>query len=312
MTTPPPIPPTPTILDTNKVQLVPEPLFFDGTASKFDEWMLSIEVYFTVHAAKFADDQVRSLAILSRMRGGAAGLWAKLAIETRIGNPAATWFTLVELKEQLVAAFRDHTTQQKARDKLEYLRQGEKQSIDSFFVAFDTLAAECQVSSDQQLIYLLERAVLRKYIQQIITTQKRPDTYKAYKDIVLRIARYHEQAEEQFRYERRRTYFFRDPVVKDKPRPEPPQHDKRTGTGVVFGGQGKAMDVDAARQQNRCFNCGKVGHFKRDCPDPPKVKFNARALALDLSDEEKRELVDQILPEEDQENTDQVFESVDI
>jgi hypothetical protein len=42
------------------------------------------------------------------------------------------------------------------------------------------------------------------------------------------------------------------------------------------------------------------------------VKFNARALALDLSDEEKKELVDQILPEEDEKDTDQVFESVDI
>jgi hypothetical protein len=42
------------------------------------------------------------------------------------------------------------------------------------------------------------------------------------------------------------------------------------------------------------------------------VKFNTRALALDLSDEEKKELVDQILPEEEEENTDQVFESVDI
>jgi hypothetical protein len=113
MTEPPPIPP-PVVPDTGKVFLVPEPLFFDGTTSKFDEWMLSIEIYFTVHAAKFADDQTRSLAILSRMRGGAAGLWAKLAIETRIGNPAATWFTFPELKEQLIAAFRDHTTKQKA------------------------------------------------------------------------------------------------------------------------------------------------------------------------------------------------------
>jgi hypothetical protein len=305
-------PPTPSASDTGKVILVPEPLFFDGTASKFDEWMLSIEIYFTVHAAKFADDKVRSLAILSRMKGGAAGLWAKLAIETRLGNPAATWFTLPELKEQLTAAFQDHTTKQKARDRLEYLRQGERQSIDSFFVAFDTLAVECGVTSDQQLIYLLDRAVLDKYIHQIVTTQAKPDTYKGYKDIILRIACYHEQRGEQLRFERRRTHFFRDPVVRDKPRPEPPQQDKRTGTGVVFGGQGKAMDVDTARQQNQGFNCGKVGHFKRDCPDPPKVKFNARALALDLSDEEKKELVDQILPEEDEKDTDQVFESVDI
>jgi hypothetical protein len=216
------------------------------------------------------------------------------------------------LKEQLVAAFRDHTTEQKARDKLEYLRQGEKQSIDTFFILFDTLAAECNVTTDQQLIYLLDWAVLDKYIHQIVTMQAKPTMYKAYKDIILRIARYHEQWEEQLRFERCCTHFFHGP--RDRPHPEPPQppqQDRRTGMGVVFGRQGKAMDVDAARQQNRCYNCGKVGHFKRDCPDLLKQKFNARALAMDLSDEEKQELVDQILPE-DEENTDQVFESVDI
>ena len=127
------------------------------------------------------------------MRGGATGLWAKLVIETRINDPAAVWFTLPELKEQLIAAFRDHTTKQKARDRLEYLCQGEKQSIDSFFVAFDTLACECEVTADQQLIYLLDRAVLDKYIHQIVTTQAKPTMYKGYKDIILRIARYHEQ-----------------------------------------------------------------------------------------------------------------------
>jgi hypothetical protein len=105
---------TTTVPDTRKVIIVPEPLIFDGTASKFDEWIMSIEIYFSVHAAKFTDDKVRSLAILACMRGGSAGLWAKLAVETRIGNPATTWFTWPELKEQLVAAFKDHTAEQKA------------------------------------------------------------------------------------------------------------------------------------------------------------------------------------------------------
>jgi hypothetical protein len=82
MTTPPSALPTPPLPDTGKVILVPEPSIFDGTTSKFDEWMLSIEIYFTIHAAKFADDRVRSLAILSRMKGGSAGPWARMAIET--------------------------------------------------------------------------------------------------------------------------------------------------------------------------------------------------------------------------------------
>jgi hypothetical protein len=165
---------TTTIPDTGKVIIVPEPPIFDGTASKFDEWILAIEIYFSVHAAKFTDDKVCSLAILARMKGGSAGPWAKLAVETRINDPAMTWFTWQELKEQLVAAFKDHTAKQKARDKLEYLHQGEKHSIDSFFILFDTLAAECKVTSDQQLIHLLDRAVLDKYIHQIITTQAKP------------------------------------------------------------------------------------------------------------------------------------------
>jgi len=62
-----------------------------------------------------------------------------------------------------------------------------------FFVLFDTLAAECKVTLDQQLIYLLDQAILDKYIHQIITTQAKPTTYKEYKDIILRIAQYHEQ-----------------------------------------------------------------------------------------------------------------------
>jgi hypothetical protein len=42
------------------------------------------------------------------------------------------------------------------------------------------------------------------------------------------------------------------------------------------------------------------------------MKFNARALVMDLTDDEKKELMNQILPEEEEENPDWVFETVDI
>jgi hypothetical protein len=246
------------------------------------------------------------------MKGGAAGPWAKKMIDEKITLPSSSWPNWDDFKKELQAVFQDHTAIQKAHDKLEYLWQGEKHTIDAFFVLFNTLCNECKLTNDEQCIYLMERAVRRKYIDQIVTTKDKPTTYADYKKEVLCIARYHKQRDKQLRFKHRRTHFFSNMPKTNKPRSQPSQtQDRRTGTGVIFGGQGKVMDIDTARQQNRCCNCGKVGHFKRNWPDPPKAKFNAQALALDLSDEEKRELVDQILPS-DEENTDQVFESVDI
>jgi hypothetical protein len=51
------------------------------------------------------------------------------------------------------------------------------------------------------------------------------------------------------------------------------------------------MDVDGMRKSNLCFNCGKTGHFRRDCPVPDKRTLNVRAIAMELSPEEKNELL---------------------
>ena len=33
------------------------------------------------------------------------------------------------------------------------------------------------------------------------------------------------------------------------------------------------MDVDASRTETRkCYNCNKVGHLSRNCPDPPRPR----------------------------------------
>jgi hypothetical protein len=49
------------------------------------------------------------------------------------------------------------------------------------------------------------------------------------------------------------------------------------------------MQVDTVKS-NHCFNCGEVGHWRRNCPKPQK-KLNVHMLAIDLTDEEHQELL---------------------
>jgi hypothetical protein len=163
---------------------------------------MSLEIYFAIYHEKFIDNKRCSLTVLARMQGGTAGPWAKALLEVKLHAttpPDSVWFTWDQLKAELTAVFKDHTAGQKAREKLENLRQG-KHSIDEFFSLFETLTVECNLTSKpKQLIYPLEQNVNERIMSQIITTQDPPTDYDTYKVIILHISQYHEKRDSQLR-----------------------------------------------------------------------------------------------------------------
>ncbi len=266
---------------------VAPPEAFDGSPLKFRDWHRQILIY--IRGKKITADDDRILIALSYMKSGTAAAWANRFFDANLDG-LGTW---TEFETQLKAAFEDKTLGRKAREKLESLHQGSLR-IDDFISRFESLAQDAGMDGhESELIRLLERNVKSDIIDAIYASGMLPGDYPSYKTRVLGLGRLWEQRQEQRAQEHRRHAPQVAVAAKPSSNPSaPPTADKRTPTGVVFGGRGRPMELDALRRENRCFTCGAIGHFRREFPDKDDTKkVNVRAMVSDLSTEEREELI---------------------
>lgn len=293
---------------------VAEPNEFDGSPNKYRDWLRQLLIY--IRAKKITDNEEKILLALSYMKTGTASAWATHFFDQHISQPVVDFGTWDAFKVQLDSVFEDKTHGRKAREKLETFRQGNLK-IDDYLSRFESLAVDAGIEkNDSELIRLLERNIRPEVIDVIYTVSPLPTTYQNYKSKIVNIGRLQERRQEQ-KAQVHRPFWAHNtapaPTVTTSPKaqtsahaPPQPSHDRRDHTGVTYGGRGRPMEIDALKKEHRCFGCGATGHFRRDCPSGGKEKkISARVILMELTEEEKNELLEGLMagPEPEPEST---------
>ena len=124
-----------------------KPKDYNGTRTKYREWIYGCHMYITANPTKYDTDQAKILLILSYIKEGTASMFTQRYYfdrELRDWKPTKTklvWGTFKAFLTELAKVFKDEGMEQKVRQKLFTMRMG-KRMADDFITEFLITAAE--------------------------------------------------------------------------------------------------------------------------------------------------------------------------
>ena len=228
--------------------------------------------------ANINNERTRILTALGLMEDKAAQ-WA-IAITDHVAanagalpNDLDTWD---KLREQLKKYFGDATPEDTAIIELNRLcnlesKEKDKRDVGLYVTEFQTLAARISGLSDKDKEIRFTQGLPGYIFRNVATSGTPPANFDSWVSRSLSSYAAFSRVREREIAEKKPSTHSSTTAARPSnnttaPRYVPPAHPQPR-TGPV------PMDVDASRTETRkCYNCNKVGHLSRNCPDPQRPR----------------------------------------